>query len=554
MKSILKALTLCAIIGSASTATADTTVYVDAGKTWNGYMNVFDLPDDGQAYKFGSGWGIADLRASFSGSELTLSPNTIGDPNEFWYQNTSGTATPPNVGGPGQAGNKFMEANLYVEVNDGSLSDQLVTFTGTVNSYSLTEAHDSVAFIKDFAPDYSSFKIQTVGLEQGTFTVSLQTEAGAGRHVQYGFQTTGENVWITDVAPFGSVKIAAIPAVAGNPNVTVDPAAEWKGYRNVSDLPANGGGFLYGEPVPVTSELRAGFSGSVLTLSPFTINPQPDGLNDTTWYQPDGSGNRSVEANFYVEPPAGSLSGETVNFTGTVLAGNLAPGHTSIAFIKEYTADYSSFTISSTPLVPGPFSISLAISNDPTKHVQYGFQTVGPNVWPAYAGNFGSVRVTNTSPSAYTTWIGGFDFSALPSADLTATGDPEGDGRRNFEEFALNDDPSSGAASGKVRARVEEVAGEQALVYTLPVRGTPTFTGSPSKTAAVDQIEYSIEGTNGLATFDQAVSEVTPASSAGMPPVSSGWSYRSFRLDGAVGGNTPRGPAGFLRARISEAP
>lgn len=548
MKTAIKTLALCAVIGSAGIANADTTLYVDAGKTWNGYMNVFNLPEDGQAFVFGSTWGVADLRAAFSGSELTLSPNTIGDPNPFWY-----------IGGgaPGNPGNKFMEANLYVEVNDNSLSDQLVTFTGTVTSTSLTVAHDSVAFIKDFAPDYSSFTIQTVALEQGTFTVSLQTAPGPGRHVQYGFQTTGENVWFTDVAPFGQVKIAAIPAVAGNPNVTVDPAAAWKGYRNVSELPANGGAFLFGEAVAVTSELRAGFSGSVATLSPFTINPVPDGLNDTNWYQPNGSGNRSVESNFYVEPNAGSLSGQTVNFTGTVLANSLAPGHTSIAFIKEYTADYSAFTISSTPLVPGPFSISLAISSDPTKHVQYGFQTVGPNVWPAYAGNFGSVRVTNGSPSPYTTWIGGFDFSALATADLTSTGDPEGDGQSNFEEFALNDNPASGATSGKMRASIGDVSGDQALLLTLPVRGVaplPAFSGDLSKTATSDQVTYTIQGSNGLVDFDQEVSEVSPARTDGMPAVDTGWSYRTFRLNGAIGGGSPRGPSGFLRARISEAP
>ena len=548
MKAAVKTLALCAFLGSAINSMADTTVYVDAGKTWNGFMNVFNLPDDGQAFQFGSPWGTTDLRAVFAGSELTLSPNTIGDANPYWY-----------VGGgaPGSPGNKFMEANLYVEVNDGSLSDQNVTFTGTVNDYSLTEAHDCVAFIKDFAPDYSSFTIQTVGLEQGTFTVSMQTAAGAGRHVQYGFQTTGENVWITDVAPFGNVKVAAIPALAGNPNVTVDPAAEWKGYRNVFALPANGGAFLYGEAVPVTSELRAAFTGNLLTLSPFTINPDPGGLANTDWYKPDGSGNRTVEANFYVEPNAGSLSGQTVNFTGTVLAGNLTPGHTSIAFIKEYSADYSTFTISSTPLVPGPFSISLAISNDPAKHVQYGFQTVGPNVWPDDAGDFGSVRITNASASAYTTWIGAYDFSALTSADLTPAGDPDGDGQINIEEFALNGNPSSGSASGKVRASIGDVSGDQALLLTLPVRGVsplPTFTGALSKTATSDQAVYTIEGSNDLSSFDQEVSEVTPARTDGMPAVDTGWSYRTFRLSGAIGGGSPRGPTGFMRARISEAP
>ncbi|NQW99312.1 hypothetical protein HQ447_01545, partial [bacterium] len=63
-----------------------------------------------------------------------------------------------------------------------------------------------------------------------------------------------------------------------------------------------------------------------------------------------------------------------------------------------------------------------------------------------------------------------------------------------------------------------------------------------------------IEGSNGLTIFDQAVTEVSPASTAGLPVIDSGWTYRSFRLNGAIGGVTPRGPAGFLRARIVKTP
>ena len=49
-----------------------------------------------------------------------------------------------------------------------------------------------------------------------------------------------------------------------------------------------------------------------------------------------------------------------------------------------------------------------------------------------------------------------------------------------------------------------------------------------------------------------AVSEVTPAKSEGLPEVSPGWIYRTFRLNGSLDGPTPRGPQGFLRARLSE--
>ncbi len=165
-------------------------------------MNVSELPSNGGAYVFGSGWGTADLRATFSGAVLTLSPNIIGDPAAFWY-----------IGGgaPGNPGNKIMDANMYVQPADGTFSGQTLTFTGEVLANTLTSAHTSVAFIKDFAPDYSSFNTITAPLVNGVFSIDLLTLNDPARHVQYGFETIGVNVWVTDVAPFGSVDITAVP-------------------------------------------------------------------------------------------------------------------------------------------------------------------------------------------------------------------------------------------------------------------------------------------------------------------------------------------------------
>jgi hypothetical protein len=519
-------------------------------------MNVFALPEEGGAFIFGNTWQPADLRAVFSGSNLNLSPNTIGDPNQFWYKNTSGTATAPNFGGPGQAGNKTMEANLYVQKSDGSLSGQNVTFTGTVTSNTLT-GHDAIVFIRDWAPGFSSLSEITAPLVDGeTFTIDLDTDPAPGRIVQYGFQVKGVNVWVTDVAPFGSVNIAAIPVTQGNPNVNVNPAAPWKGYMNVFNLPApDGDGALLPsaggvwEPV----DLKAAFGGPVLTLAPNNVNP-PNGLADTFWFQPDGDGNKKMEANMYVEAAPGTLSGLTVNFTGTVLSNTLTPGHAAIAFVKEYTADYSSFTVSSAPLTPGPFAVSLPITNSTTSHVQYGFQMIGPNVWKDNAPASGSVQVANAAVDSYALWIASQNFTGFTNPDLSAGGDPDGDGRTNLEEFAFNDNPASSIPSAKFRARTTTLGGARALVLTVPVRATPVFSGSPAKTGSADGIGYVIQGSNNLSLFDQPVSEVAPADTSGLPAPDHGWSYRSFRLNGDIGGLTPRGPLGFLRAGVSELP
>lgn len=199
----------CFALWAASLARADAFVTVNPAASWLGFMNVFELPANGGGYVFGSPWGTADLPATFSGPVLTLAPNSIGDPSPFWYI---------GGGGPGAPGNKIMEANMYVETGGGLLGGQTVTFGFTVLANTFTSAHTSYGFIHDFAPDYSSFNQAIIAITTpGDYFINLATLPDPARHVQYGFQTVGVNVWITDVAPYGFVQITAVP----EPTVTL---------------------------------------------------------------------------------------------------------------------------------------------------------------------------------------------------------------------------------------------------------------------------------------------------------------------------------------------
>lgn len=212
MKYAFCLLALCGALAISSTlAQAQVTVNVDVSAPWLGYMNVFETPENLGGFVFGSPWGVEGLPATFSGTTLTLAPNSVDDPNAFWY-------TPS--GGPGSVGNKIMDANFYVEIPVDTVSGQTLTFEGEVLANSLTGDHVATAFIRDFAPDYSTFNTSTVALTPGPFSVSLATDPGAGRHVQYGFNMNGRNVWITDVAPYGTVQIEAIAdvGIAGDLN------------------------------------------------------------------------------------------------------------------------------------------------------------------------------------------------------------------------------------------------------------------------------------------------------------------------------------------------
>ena len=192
--------TLSLAFAAVASTDADVTVSVDSSQNWLGFMNVFET--DESTYVFGQEWGFNDLSAVFGLNDLTLGPAPIGTDDAFWYGDTAG--------GPDRVGNKFMDASGYVEVTD-AFGGMNVTFSGTVLSDSFTSAHTAVAYIRDFAPDYSSFVENTVALAPGDFTVSLMTNSDAGRHVQYGFNVKGVNVWPDDVGNFGNVVIRAVP-------------------------------------------------------------------------------------------------------------------------------------------------------------------------------------------------------------------------------------------------------------------------------------------------------------------------------------------------------
>jgi hypothetical protein len=252
----------CAVLLASGPARA-VTVTVEQDLPWLGFMNVFELPANGGGYVFGSPWGTADLVATFSGDVLTLAPNTIGDPAEFWYQ---------GGGAPGNPGNKIMDANFYIE--DDALNGEVLTFEGTVLANSLTSAHNATAFIRDFAPDYSSFETITAPLTPGPFTITYPTLGAPGRHIQYGFNVNGPNVWVTDVAPFGSVQISAPGGdpVPGdfNDDQMVDAAdlAEWRtAFGNTAEADGDGDGDSDGHDFLIWQQN--------LNVTPVTAIPEP---------------------------------------------------------------------------------------------------------------------------------------------------------------------------------------------------------------------------------------------------------------------------------------
>jgi autotransporter-associated beta strand protein len=172
----------------------------------------------------------------------------------------------------------------------------------------------------------------------------------------------------------------------------------------------------------------------------------------------------------------------------------------------------------------------------------------------AIDGNDLVINITSAgSTTPYDTWAG---LKGLTGANNAKNLDPDNDGRNNLAEFAFDGDPLSGINDGKIVGKIATVGSDQVMTLTLPVRTGATFApdSGDQLSALIDGIYYRIEGDVNLSTFADTITEVTggdaTAIQTGMPLLSTGWTYRTFRAPGTV----PTTPKAFLRAKVSETP
>ena len=126
----------------------------------------------------------------------------------------------------------------------------------------------------------------------------------------------------------------------------------------------------------------------------------------------------------------------------------------------------------------------------------------------------------------------------------------------NITHFAHETDPlGSGSNKEKRRLATATFPDGEHLTLTIPARVGATFSGSPSLEAVIDGMNYQVQGSFNLTNWSETVTEITPAQSAGLPPLSDidgdsnpDWEYRTFTLE-----NDPLS-GGFIRVGVEEAP
>lgn len=179
--------------------------------------------------------------------------------------------------------------------------------------------------------------------------------------------------------------VLAVTSIAGADWIvdggTFFPALGW---MNVSESPANGGGYLWGSGWGVDALRNSGSAGNLVLQT--NVNCSDD--NRAAWESGTDlywlPGNKTMESLGYIESGWGEYTGQNVTFSFVVGSNNLAAaGYTTEAFIKVLDAGGSWATTQQIyePLTVGAHSFTL-YNVDPglaTPSVQVGFRVMGLN-------------------------------------------------------------------------------------------------------------------------------------------------------------------------------
>lgn len=434
----------------------------------------------------------------------------------------------------GASGDGVTQSAMTITGGSGYTGAPTVTFTGGTLAFNGTPA-SGYAVVSGGA--VTEIVITSPGTYTAAPTVTLTGGGGTGASVALGSLTA-------NASDGGLTK-------NGNGTLTLSAANSFTGPTTVNAgtlLLKTGGTLNFASNVSVNGGTLAGDGtayGNVTVASAGNLSPGASVGTLTIGGDLDISAMAAGSGKISCDLAALAATSDRIQVSGTATIGSGVLGFSNFAFTNLgglqagtypliYSGNLINGTLDSADLsgTIGAFNATLQINGTDLELV-----------------------VTN-SATPYDLWATakGLDNSDAAHSNVKSD-DPDGDGHNNLYEFAFDGNPLSPANDGKVVGKVASVAGDQTLTLTLPVRTGATFSGTPAKVSAlIDGITYRVEGANNLINFTDTITEVTGGDAttiqSGLPSLSTGWTYRTFRASGTV----PTVPADFLRAKISDTP
>ena len=425
---------------------------------------------------------VVATRYLFSFKAACRQGNVVG--LTVWADNTKA----PNLTIPdgGLSGTSFQDYS-FVFTGSGTQTIQFVNsgtgdFTADVTDVSVTEDIGSPE-----APVFTEIpQSQTVtGGDSVTFTAQATgyptpiitwhfIDTGSVDHT---LSTVGNTLTFTaksaDAGQYFAVASNSVANVNSTPAavLTVNP-----GLLDETDLSLSGGSFA-----PLAgNNLILGNAGS----SALSITSDGDGvgspslLTDGDLRAPQTGGPLGITGGSITYDLGSGANGVGYDITGIrSLSAWADGGRFKPKYAVSYSADGSNFTplwtVNYSTATGNGADVSLAINSlHNVRYVKFDFSGGQQNGWVSYT----ELAVFGTSTAAadpFAGWINGLDWSAFTNPDKTATGDPDGDGMNNQQEFAFGLDPRFGSSVNPITQQLDHATG----TFSYTRRATPATTG-----------------------------------------------------------------------------
>ena len=402
---------------------------------WSASVTYFDVNSDDTEGAFGghvATWSpLSNLPATWDSNDvITLAPNTSA------Y----------NTWNEGSDGSKFLHQYLMIEGAKGddlgtsALLGQTVTFTGTVDAFTLDSRYEVSAFVGYVEGDTATREEVVLDSSSGSFSITY--DIPSGNYIpQLGFVLRGRNINPADVDTYGNIQFSNLVGTYSpttsipEGNFTNGSASYW-GTGNGVSFNADGGYGAVGGQVVLSN------SGSTRS-SVFTVSNQGNYSEIADFGLVAG---KTYDVSYYMNRISGSDLG-LLQFLFYVPGANNG--------LVYSPADNTSSIHDDSSVVNGEwsqYSQQISVPEGATHAILYVLSGAGSNVaFDQIAPNYANV---------YANWI--LDLG-IGGSDASFNADPDNDGIPNGLEKVFGTSPDS--HSGTVISNVVKSANSISMRY-----------------------------------------------------------------------------------------